>query len=222
SVLDEAGVPREEVRGLIVGRGPGSFTGVRIAAATAKGLARGLDVPVRLYSSLAAGAASAGAWIPDVLQSDSEGLGETGPAEPSENRNGLGSGSEAGLGNRPVYVLFDARGERTYAACYRHRDSSMETLSAPRATTISELLAADVPEGTIFCGDGALRHSGTLLKAGYSVLGPPAGLPTAEGLLWLNAVVPDLGVQPEDARWEPDYLRSSSARPASRLEGRAV
>ena len=37
-VLDEAGVDREELSGVVVGSGPGSFTGVRVAAATAKGL----------------------------------------------------------------------------------------------------------------------------------------------------------------------------------------
>ena len=34
-ILSEAGVDRSEISGVIVGEGPGSFTGVRIAAATA-------------------------------------------------------------------------------------------------------------------------------------------------------------------------------------------
>ncbi len=55
-VLDDAGVERSEIRGLIVGEGPGSFTGVRVAAATAKGLSRALDIPVWAVSSLAAAA----------------------------------------------------------------------------------------------------------------------------------------------------------------------
>jgi len=54
--LSEAGVGRTELGGVIVGAGPGSFTGVRIAAATAKGLVAGLGVPLFAVSSLAAAA----------------------------------------------------------------------------------------------------------------------------------------------------------------------
>ena len=55
-VLDDAGVERDELTGLVVGEGPGSFTGVRVAAATAKGLSRALDLPMWPISSLAAAA----------------------------------------------------------------------------------------------------------------------------------------------------------------------
>jgi len=55
-VLDEAGVDRDGLFGLLVGEGPGSFTGVRVAAATAKGLSRALGIPVWAISSLAAAA----------------------------------------------------------------------------------------------------------------------------------------------------------------------
>jgi tRNA threonylcarbamoyladenosine biosynthesis protein TsaB len=58
-LLDNAGEEMSAVGGIVVGAGPGSFTGVRIAAATAKGLAHALDVPLLAYSSLAAAAATA-------------------------------------------------------------------------------------------------------------------------------------------------------------------
>jgi tRNA threonylcarbamoyladenosine biosynthesis protein TsaB len=55
-VLEEAGVDRDEIAGILVGEGPGSFTGVRVAAATAKGLGHALGLPVWAGSSLAAAA----------------------------------------------------------------------------------------------------------------------------------------------------------------------
>jgi tRNA threonylcarbamoyladenosine biosynthesis protein TsaB len=55
-LLRTARVDRRAVEAVIVGAGPGSFTGVRIAAATARGLACGLAVPLYAYSSLAVAA----------------------------------------------------------------------------------------------------------------------------------------------------------------------
>ena len=58
--LRAAGLTPRELGGVVVGGGPGSFTGVRLAAALAKGLVRALGVPLYAYSGLAALAASAG------------------------------------------------------------------------------------------------------------------------------------------------------------------
>ena len=54
--IDEAlaahGVAREDIACVTVGRGPGSFTGVRIAMATAKGVASALEMGLVGVSSL--------------------------------------------------------------------------------------------------------------------------------------------------------------------------
>jgi tRNA threonylcarbamoyladenosine biosynthesis protein TsaB len=52
-LLRSARLSRSDLRGIVVGAGPGSFTGVRVAAATARGLAAGLSIPLYAYSSLA-------------------------------------------------------------------------------------------------------------------------------------------------------------------------
>ncbi len=58
-VLDEGATAMSDLAAVVVAGGPGSFTGVRIAAATARGLVRALEIPLLAYGSLLAAAAAA-------------------------------------------------------------------------------------------------------------------------------------------------------------------
>lgn len=197
AVLDDGGVDRRDVAGIVVGRGPGSFTGLRVAAATAKGLSRGLGVPLWHYSSLAAAAASYDAPISI-------------PNPPGDRVSPVSVDGDAGRWCR--YVLFDARSERVYAACYRFGPDRLETVVEPSATTVAEVLESDVPDDVVFCGSGAIRHAGAIEAAGFPVVPLPAGVPTPHGLLRLHRLHPGRPPVPAGSRWEPEYLRGSSAR----------
>ena len=60
ALTERAGIEPGQIERVACGRGPGTFTGTRVATATAKGIAVGLGCPVLAVSTLAALALSAG------------------------------------------------------------------------------------------------------------------------------------------------------------------
>ena len=70
TLLDQQGVALDALAGIVVGIGPGAFTGLRVGIATAKGIAHALPVPIAGVPSgeaLLAAAAASGVATPVLL-----------------------------------------------------------------------------------------------------------------------------------------------------------
>ena len=195
-VLDEVRIGLEELVGVVVGAGPGSFTGVRIGGAAAKGLATSLGVPLYATSSLRAASFTLETLGPGVALPDEMAGGDGPPGWRSRPPELTGDAREL------RHVLLDARRGRVYGACYDVGVDGPVEATAPHAGTILDVVNARPPLDTVFMGDGAVAHAALIRAAGYTVRPFPAGIPVAD------AVLRCCSWRPVDAAaWEPHYVR---------------
>jgi tRNA threonylcarbamoyladenosine biosynthesis protein TsaB len=206
--LRAAGVETAELGGIVVGAGPGSFTGVRIAAATAKGMVRVLGTPLFAYSGLLALAAGVGA-----------GMGSA-PARPADASVGedpeTGPGDVVppapGPGERPVCALFDARRGEVYAGCYRFGGGRIETILEPQVQPLAGVLEELRGFDPVYAGDGAERYHDQIADAGGRLAPAIYSVPRGSADLWLAETSPEAGSIADPAEWEPEYLRAAGAQ----------
>ncbi len=193
-LLAEAGIAKSQLDTIAVGRGPGAFTGVRLAIALAQGIALALDRPVVPVSTLAALAMRArSVALPPA------GVGQLRVAKQGE-------------GNR-VLAAIDARMGELYSAAFRIDDSAPIAMSEER---VSSHEAIELPgDDTLWLGvgtgfaaaDGALRRH---LDARLVAIDPTA-LPHAADVANLAAAAFARGEALSPERLEPAYLRDHVA-----------
>ena len=153
--LARAGRSMDDVDAVLVGRGPGSFTGVRIGIATAKGLACGLERPLVGASTL--DAVAWGVWRSGVRGP----VGVVGDAMRREVYPALYQVGEAGPER-----LFD-----------------VESVSKVPAAVSAWAERADHDQ-IVLAGDGLKKYRVQFEAAGFSrFAGEDAWHPTGEGLL---------------------------------------
>jgi tRNA threonylcarbamoyladenosine biosynthesis protein TsaB len=173
--LRQADVAFDGLAGIVVGCGPGSFTGIRIAAAAAKGLVHVLGVPLRGATSLAAlalGAAQEGQAVCALVDARRDEVyagcyrfdASAGCEVLVEPRAcAIGDAVEAGVS---MHAVFAGDGAARHSAVIRQRGGRIAGpgVAAPRASALLRLL--DMAGGTYSITDPAsweplyLRASG--------------------------------------------------------------
>ena len=165
-LLKETGFALTQMDAIAFGRGPGSFTGLRIGAGVAQGLAFGVDIPVTPVSSLAA--LAQGVDAPKVLAAFDARMQPVYSGAYARNSLGLveqvGTESVTAPDNVPLpegndWVGVGDAWDRYHAALLaRLRDSVVEwrKQAFPRARDVGRLGAAAYQAGKAVAAELAL------------------------------------------------------------------
>jgi tRNA threonylcarbamoyladenosine biosynthesis protein TsaB len=186
ALLGEAGIGFADLDLVGFGRGPGSFTGVRIATAMAQGIAMARDLPMAGVSSLEC--LALGAW------------------QRFQRSGDTGAGAE-------VRVAIDARMGEVYRAVYRAGASGELEVLEPEAVTdpvFPDRLDACLP--LVAAGSGFGRYPEMIESAGAAQCDPDA-LPHARDALTQLRRLDEARWMPPDAA-VPHYVRDNVAQVA--------
>ncbi len=189
-LLAEAGCKLRDLDGLAFGRGPGGFTGLRIAAGVIQGLAYGASLRVASVSSLAAVA-----YLTTSFPSS--------PSCPSSTSSG-------------VLVCNDARMNEVYWGCYRFDpgDPCVPIALAPE-TVGPEDRVQPAPTVGHFAGNGIPRYPALRARLEAAGLTCHEGVyPRADAIARLGERMLQKGEGVGAAEALPVYIRDDVARPA--------
>ena len=123
--LGEQNLRRSRLAGIVVGTGPGAFTGLRVGLATAKGIAHGLGIPLAGVSTGEALLAASGVARPVLLL-------PAGPSDrlvvrPGEAAVPLPAGEEPEIRDGETLIALDLEG-RAAADALKHGDAARARL----------------------------------------------------------------------------------------------
>lgn len=157
ALLAEAGIARSQLDAIAVGRGPGAFTGVRLAIALAQGIALALDRPVVAVSTLAVLAMNAppgkvlaaidarmGEVYAGTFIADGKGVAATGAETVSAPDAAVLAGDDGGW--QGVGTGFAAAQGALHAAL-APRLASVDATILPRAAHLARLAVAAFERG---------------------------------------------------------------------------
>ncbi len=134
-LLAEAGVAKSQLDAIAIGRGPGAFTGVRLAIALGQGIALALDRPVVPVSTLAALALHAQG--PRVLAAIDARMGEVyAAAYALRDGDALALDEERVLPPESVTLPDDGDGWHGVGTGFAAADGALATRLAPRLAAV--------------------------------------------------------------------------------------
>jgi tRNA threonylcarbamoyladenosine biosynthesis protein TsaB len=193
-LLAEAGCKLKDLDGLAFGRGPGGFTGLRIAAGVIQGLAYGAGLRVAPVSSLAAVAFLA------TSSSSSSAPSLSWPSCPSPG----------------VLVCNDARMNEVYWGCYRFDASDPCVPLVLIAETVGPAdRVQPAPTVMHFAGNGLPRYPALQARLESAGLRYHEGVyPRAEAIARLGERMLQKGEGVDAAHALPVYVRDDVARPS--------
>jgi tRNA threonylcarbamoyladenosine biosynthesis protein TsaB len=158
-LLGETSVLRSDLVGIVVGTGPGTFTGLRVGIATAKGLAHGLGAPI-------VGVSTAVALLASAAPEPVSGRAGTPRTDDSSHADDPGAG-EGAAGAEPALLL--PAGPQDRVLVFRGVSTHLRSGTEPVLPMGTRLVAVDLdgraPADASSRGDHALRGLGGALLA---------------------------------------------------------
>ena len=218
-VLAQAGLGLGDMGVIAMGRGPGSFTGLRTACAVSQGLAFGLGagiVPIDTLLALAEEGRHqcATGRPPEMAGAEntapiSTQLGEVVHAQPAHTQpaNPHERALPQGAGVTRFYAVIDARMGQLYTAAYEHRAGLWHTAQAPALQNPADCA---LPQAWVGQPAWAVGLAQDLLPG--MALPWVAASPTASALLRLTDQAQAEGAEVPPALALPLYLRDKVAQ----------